>query len=213
MTRLVPPGSAGKQLAQPQTASPASRRIKRLSRVAPLVLALGVFLGGEAAPVLAACLQVWPYPVLPVHKQTDIPRTPTFQWRYFEPDKPWLQQETGKTGYYANVYIYKCNPTGQDPPLWDGDPNSYPTPQGCQTIGVCYSGARNLEPWTELSYDACWKWDAANNNVIYEPLPPLERDQEYWWYVTTACENVVQFYEGEAWRFHTGPLPSPTSAP
>ncbi len=212
MPRFVPPDSAGTQHAQPQAARPTTPRRKILSKLSPVVVALGVFFAVEAAPALAACLQVWPYPVYPMHKQTNIPRTPTFRWKYFEPDKPWLQQETGKTGYYANVYIYTCNPLGQDPPLWDGDPNSYPTPTGCQTIGVCFSGTRDLAPWTQVPYSACWKWDAAGNHVVYDPLPPLQPNHEYWWYVTTACENVVQFYEREAWRFHTAPASTSTAS-
>ncbi len=192
-------------------ALPLFARLAAVSAFALLVLA------SDAAPVSSAdCLQVWPYPVYPVHKQANVPQTLTFKWKYLEPDKPWLQQETGRTGYYANVYLYTCDPLGQDPPLWEDDLNSYPTPTGCQTIGVCYSGTRDLRPWTELGYSACWKWDAANDQVVYERLPPLEPNREYWWYVTTACEKIVQYYDyGEAWRFHTASSTStrpPTTA-
>lgn len=166
----------------------------------------------------ASCLQVWSYPVSPVHKQVDVPLSPTFRWRYFEPDRPWLQQETGKIGYYANIYVYTCSPLGQNPPLLSYDPNSYPAPKGCTPVLFCPTGARDLYPWTQIGPNQCfWYTSPGSGMVDYSKnlaSNPLSPNTEYWWYATTACENLVQFYDGgEAWRFQTSgtaPTPSPT---
>ena len=171
-------------------------------------------------PAAAVCGQVWSYPVYPVHRQTNVELSPNFRWKYFEPDKPWLQQEVGKTGYYANIYIYTCSPLGQDPPLLSYDANSYPTPKNCTPILFCPTGTRDLEPWTDIGASSCYWYTFQGSGVVDYSVnlisKPLSPGSEYWWYATTACENIVQFYDyGEAWRFQTTgtPVPVPTATP
>ncbi len=164
---------------------------------------------------------VYPYPINPTHQQTGVSTTPTFQWKYFEPDKPDLQECTDQTGFHASIYVSSCATKGQDgfrtvdpksgPACKLGqkiDDNSYPViPDDCTLLIFCSTGKRDGQPWTEIKPESCfWYKSGSTTDVDYsKPLStnPLSSGSEYWWSVTPGHGDSVHACNGEAWRFTT----------